>query len=338
MARLLDELLGLARLHGGELPDLVRQPVDLVSLLGEVIGEYRGQSVRKRIQLAVRDESVVGLWDPWRLERVLGNLLNNAVKYSPQGGEINLTVGREQDALGHWAVLTIVDRGLGIPADDIASVFERFHRGANVRGRIDGSGIGLAGARRIVEEHGGSLEVESQEGVGSTFTLRLPIAPASDDAAAEAGVGASPDSDVSEVLSILSRCKVLEPIPAAGLARLAKDSRIRKFASGATLVQQGQMSESVFLVVDGSVRAERSTDGVARSLVLADLGPGTVIDEMGVLDRAPQTATVTAREDTLAVEVPASAVAEILLRYPQLATGLAGDLHHRLRTANKRKA
>jgi CRP-like cAMP-binding protein/anti-sigma regulatory factor (Ser/Thr protein kinase) len=272
---------------------------------------------------------VVGLWDPWRLERVVSNLLNNAVKYSPRGGEIALCVSREQDALGWWGTLSIVDHGLGIPADELGSVFERYHRAANVRGRIGGSGIGLAGARQIVREHGGTLEVVSQEGVGSTFTLRLPIL------TEDAYQLAAPDKDLSGVLSILARCKVLAPIPAAGLERLAKQSQIRTFAAGATLVQQGDMSESLFLVVDGSVRAEHTADGVGESVVLADLGAGAVIDEMGVLDRAPQTATVTAREETLAIEVPASAVAEFLLRYPQVAAGLLSDFHRRLRTAEK---
>src|SRR5205085_140437 len=114
--------------------------------------------------------ALVGLWDGARLERVLLNLFANAVKYSPDGGAISLTVSRED----HWAVVTVRDQGLGIPAADLPHIFERFHRAGNV-GRISGTGIGLAEARQIVEQHGGTVTVASQEGCGTTFTLRLPL-------------------------------------------------------------------------------------------------------------------------------------------------------------------
>jgi signal transduction histidine kinase len=77
----------------------------------------------------------------------------------------------------------VQDGGLGIPASDLPRVFERFHRGANVVGRIGGTGIGLAGARSIVESHGGTISAASQEGAGSTFTIRLPLGYGEADAA-----------------------------------------------------------------------------------------------------------------------------------------------------------
>ena len=172
MAQLLDELLGLARGRAGHRLDLVLEPMDLVALTRRVVGEYLAQSAHEQIEMATTETELIGTWDPWRLEGVLRNLLSNAVKYSPQGGAIKLRVSKEQDAAGDWAVLAISDHGLGIPNSDLDAVFERFHRGANVRGHIAGSGIGLAGAQQVVQEHGGSLTVESQEGVGSTFTVR----------------------------------------------------------------------------------------------------------------------------------------------------------------------
>jgi signal transduction histidine kinase len=102
---------------------------------------------------------------------VLTNLLQNAIKYSPAGGEILVTVQREDDS----AVLGVRDHGLGIPAADQPHIFERFRRGANVRGSIGGTGIGLAGVRSLVESHGGTVGFESQEGSGSTFRVRLPL-------------------------------------------------------------------------------------------------------------------------------------------------------------------
>jgi len=106
------------------------------------------------------------------VERVLGNLVSNALAYSPRGGAVTVTVDRERD---EWAILQVSDHGLGIPATDLPHIFERFHRGGNVAGRIAGSGIGLAAVRQIVEQHGGTITVESREGKGSTFTVRLPL-------------------------------------------------------------------------------------------------------------------------------------------------------------------
>jgi signal transduction histidine kinase len=87
-------------------------------------------------------------------------------------------VDRAEDATGPWAILEVEDQGVGVPAADAARIFERFHRAHNVAERVRGTGIGLAGARRIVEQHGGRIELRSQEGQGSTFTVRLPLPPA----------------------------------------------------------------------------------------------------------------------------------------------------------------
>jgi signal transduction histidine kinase len=106
---------------------------------------------------------------------VLGNLLDNAIKYSPDGGDIAVTIALAEADGQRQAVLSVQDHGIGIPAGDLPHVFERFFRGTNVAGRIRGTGIGLAGSRQIVEQHGGTLTVESREGEGSTFTVRLPL-------------------------------------------------------------------------------------------------------------------------------------------------------------------
>jgi signal transduction histidine kinase len=114
---------------------------------------------------------LVGEWDAGRLARVLDNLLDNAVKYSPRGGTVEVAVAREADL----AVLSVTDRGEGIPAGDLPHIFERFRRGRNVEGRIPGTGIGLAGVQRIVELHAGTIDVASEVGVGTTLTIRLPL-------------------------------------------------------------------------------------------------------------------------------------------------------------------
>jgi two-component system phosphate regulon sensor histidine kinase PhoR len=97
------------------------------------------------------------------------------VKYSPHGGDIRVGAAREERDGGDWAVLTVSDWGLGIPESELGRVFEPYYRGTNVAGTTSGTGVGLAGTRHIVEQHGGEIEVESAPGAATTFTVRLPL-------------------------------------------------------------------------------------------------------------------------------------------------------------------
>lgn len=164
--------LDIARLELGQPLELKRRPMDLVGLARRKISEYEQTAERHVFRVAAETE-LVGVWDAARLERVLDNLLGNAIKYTPDGGVITVIVVRDDDETGHWAVLSVRDPGMGIPPVDVQRIFERFQRAGNV-GPISGSGIGLAVVRQIVEQHGGTISVESTEGEGSTFTLRLP--------------------------------------------------------------------------------------------------------------------------------------------------------------------
>jgi signal transduction histidine kinase len=116
------------------------------------------------------------MWYAERIHRLLGNLLSNAVKYSPAGGQVEVRVGQDGTERAPCAVLSVRDHGIGIPAEDLGRVWERFYRARNVQGRIPGTGIGLAGVRQIVEQHGGTVEIESREQEGTTVTVRLPMA------------------------------------------------------------------------------------------------------------------------------------------------------------------
>ncbi len=175
MVRLIDQLLEVARLQMGQSLELERRPTNLVDLARKLAAEHQHTTRGHQIRVQATEPELVGMWDGSQLERVLSNLLANAVKYSPAGGEIMVCVGREADATDGWAVLAITDQGLGIPAGERRRVFERFCRASNVAGQISGHGVGLAGARQIVEQHGGSISVDSREGAGSTFTVRLPL-------------------------------------------------------------------------------------------------------------------------------------------------------------------
>ena len=176
MQSMIDELVDTARLHSGQRLDLKKREVDLVALTRVVAEEYRQTAERHRIEFRTEDEELVGEWDPARLERVLHNLAGNAVKYSPEGGTVAISVQRSVNGAGHAAaVVTVKDQGVGIPEGDLPNLFQRFYRASNVAGRIRGTGLGLYSAREIVVQHGGTLDVQSREGEGSTFTIRLPL-------------------------------------------------------------------------------------------------------------------------------------------------------------------
>jgi signal transduction histidine kinase len=174
MAAQLGELLDAARLRAGQPLALDLRPTDLVALVHRVAARVQQTTTRHSIDVHATVPELISEWDAPRLERVLGNLLGNAVKYSPEGGDVTVEVGSEEDGPA-WACVAVRDCGVGIPAGDLPHIFERYHRAANVIGRFPGEGIGLAGAKHIVEQHGGTIQVESQAGQGSTFTVRLPL-------------------------------------------------------------------------------------------------------------------------------------------------------------------
>ena len=171
MTSWIDELLETAHLQAGRPVTLRQEPTDLVGLAWQAAADNQRLTERHRIRVESDERKLVGLWDATRLARVLDNLLGNAIKYSPEGGDISVRVARE----GATAVLSVGDAGVGIPEADLPHIFERFRRGGNVVGRFAGSGIGLAGASQIVRQHGGTISVASQPGHGTVFTLRLPL-------------------------------------------------------------------------------------------------------------------------------------------------------------------
>jgi len=176
----ISELLDLSRLEMGQPLTLRLAPTNLVDLVGRAVVEHQQTTQRHDLRVETGEATLVGKFDAVRLGRVLDNLLGNAIKYSPDGGNIMVSVTREEITGGGYALLAVHDEGIGIPADDQPRVFERFQRARNAVGRLSGSGIGLANVRQIVEQHGGTIGLQSREGVGSTFTVRLPLRELSD--------------------------------------------------------------------------------------------------------------------------------------------------------------
>jgi len=171
MLALINELADITRSRMGAPLDLQRTPTDLVALTRRV-AEQLGVNARQTITVEAAIPTLVAAVDPVRIERVLTNLVLNAIKYSPDAPTITVRVAEDAGA----AVIAVEDHGIGIPAADLPTIWERFTRAGNTAGRIAGSGIGLASARDIVTQHGGSVAVASTLGVGSTFTVRLPLA------------------------------------------------------------------------------------------------------------------------------------------------------------------
>jgi signal transduction histidine kinase len=174
-AAMLDELSDAPHVRAGRPLELRYEDFDLLALVREVVGEYEQITSDHALRLETRLSLLAGEWDRARMARVLGNLLSNAIKYSPAGGRIVVTVALDDQPDDPLAVVSVCDEGVGIPDADIRHIFEPFYRGSHASGPIEGTGIGLASARWIVEQHGGTISVESQPEVGSTFTVRVPV-------------------------------------------------------------------------------------------------------------------------------------------------------------------
>ncbi len=175
-ARRLNELvtrvLDVSRLQSGRF-GVQPEPLDLVDLVRRVVAaEELALEPGHCVETSVDGEPLVVDGDALRLEQVFHNLVQNAVKYSPQGGVVRVEVGRQDD----MARVVVRDQGIGIPAAEVKHLFQRFYRGDHARSRqIGGMGIGLYVVKEIVMQHGGAVDVASHEGDGSAFTVYLPL-------------------------------------------------------------------------------------------------------------------------------------------------------------------
>jgi signal transduction histidine kinase len=175
MARMIDDLLDVARIEAGRPLELRRDACDLVAMVQQAVADVQRSTDLHTLRVSTNGDLPVATVDGARMERVVLNLLTNAVKYSPDGGDIALELRREHGPAGDWALLTVRDQGIGIPANDLPRIFEQFYRASNVGEHVRGTGLGLAGALQIVEQHGGTIHATSEQGVGTTLTVRLPL-------------------------------------------------------------------------------------------------------------------------------------------------------------------
>lgn len=182
MNLLLDQLRDVSQI-GMDRFEIEPGPLDVAELTQRIALEVQATSTEHQLHLDMSDEPLLVNADDFRLSQVLGNLISNAIKYSPGGGAVDIAVRRadappcqppiEYD--GAWALITVRDRGIGIPQDVQDRLFQRFYRAPNTKGKISGMGLGLYITREIIHRHDGCMWLESEEGVGSLFGVALPV-------------------------------------------------------------------------------------------------------------------------------------------------------------------
>lgn len=174
--RIVEDLLEVTRIDRNQL-SMYRHDCDLAEIASNAFNALRDSEARvpsQPMRLTVPD-SLRGYWDATRIAQVIENLLSNALRYSLGRGEVELRIERRGDV----ALISIRDQGIGLSREEQQRVFEPFFRGDALAGRVEGSGLGLAITKRIVEQHGGTVSVESVVDQGTTFTVQLPINPTS---------------------------------------------------------------------------------------------------------------------------------------------------------------
>jgi two-component system phosphate regulon sensor histidine kinase PhoR len=171
MKELIDDLMDLAQIESGSV-ELKAETVPVGQLLRETAGDLAPAASRRRVAVSVTgDENVAFFADPRRLRQIARNLLDNAVKFSPEGSSVTLTAFREPG----WAGFSVADSGPGIPRAERERIFQRFYQIDRSRSKArPGTGLGLAIVKHLVHLHGGTVDVESEVGKGSVFKVRLP--------------------------------------------------------------------------------------------------------------------------------------------------------------------
>jgi len=173
LTELIDNLLDASRIQTGAL-SMDLQPVDIAVVAQKTVERFRTQTDRHQLVLDFPDDLPLALADERRLRQVFDNLISNAIKYSPQGGEITIGARQREDKL----VAFVQDEGVGISEEELDAIFESFYRvDSSLRRSTQGAGLGLFLVKAIVQAMGGDIWVQSQPGRGSAFYFTLPIAP-----------------------------------------------------------------------------------------------------------------------------------------------------------------
>ncbi|MFO1282294.1 MAG: ATP-binding protein [Burkholderiales bacterium] len=269
LRRLVDDLLDLSRLEAGGFA-IERTPFSLREVVGAVVDLLATRAQARQLDLALEwradaPDRVVG--DPKRLEQVLYNLVGNALKYTQRG---RVTVSVATDATpATGVVIEVADTGIGIPTDELDRIFEPFARARTATdGAVGGTGLGLAIARRIVQRMGGSIQVRSQAGQGSRFTLRLPLPPSGAVASppARVGSGGAADAPIADDTPASPAAGPRDPVGRDGTADpgrlrvlLAEDDEANAYVFEALLQRSGP-GIRVDVAIDGQAALDALLD------------------------------------------------------------------------------
>lgn len=168
--RMIGDLLDTSRIEAGRL-ELRVQECDVRSIVKDAFDLFRCSSKDHEFVLELSEQPITAQCDPLRIQQVLNNLISNAIKYSPNGGRVEVALEQSSNE----ALLRVADQGMGIEEDELPYIFEPFRRTTASREEVPGVGLGLSVAQRIVRAHGGRIQVESRKGNGTTFRVYLPV-------------------------------------------------------------------------------------------------------------------------------------------------------------------
>ncbi|MDT8440711.1 MAG: ATP-binding protein [Desulfuromonadales bacterium] len=172
LADIVSDLLDISRIESGEILKIDARPCDLGTLCREVVDNFRRQTDKHQFVISLPPEPVVALADRYAMIQVLENVVSNAVKYSPQGGLVELAVCQNEAC----CKLTVSDRGIGMTTEQLQKIFEKFYRADATNTAIAGTGLGMTIVRHLIEAQNGEVEVASSYGQGTRVTIRLPLA------------------------------------------------------------------------------------------------------------------------------------------------------------------
>ncbi len=177
MAKLLNDITEMVRLETGKV-ELSFSPVELNEFVKKASERYypEANKYQHQLEILLSPDNPAIMADPRRLQQILDNLVDNAIRYTPAGGRITISVRTEEEEGQLWGVIEVADNGIGIPEEELPYIFDRFFRGEKARSeQIPGSGLGLAIVKELVELHKGKIKVRSKIGEGTVFTVMLPL-------------------------------------------------------------------------------------------------------------------------------------------------------------------
>lgn len=175
MTRLVDDLLDVSRLRAGRL-EIRPETTDLVAMCNEIVRSRRSSAPEHELVIATAPPALIGQWDADRIHQVIDNLVSNAIKYSPAGGKITVSLTEDTQHEPAMAQIVVTDQGSGVPPEDRPHIFSAFYRSDEATSsRIAGLGLGLFICRQLIAAHGGTISVDDAPGGGAAFIVRLPI-------------------------------------------------------------------------------------------------------------------------------------------------------------------